>query len=191
MRQFELADGRGRLTLCEEGNRVVATARMEDDGRGIYKVYLLGNGSRMLLGTLAPEQGALTLRRTVSLRALEEQRLWPPSGAEAELSFSFSGGTREAVPLRGWRREDCPARLMGDRLLAESAKCLGGMLCRREDGFCLAFPYREDCAFPLVPLFCFARVAKLDGRRFFLFDFNENGCPIFRINDAEKKHTSK
>ena len=114
--RFALAEGRGELTAEEEANRVRFRARLTDDGRGLYKAYLLGGRGRFLLGTLVPEGGALALTRTVSRGELERRGVWPPTGAAAELAFSFQKAGPASLPP-GWRREACPERLMGLSLI--------------------------------------------------------------------------
>jgi len=167
---FSLLDGRGRLTLREEGPRVSFRAELPDDGRGLYKAYLTGPGGRILLGTLIPEGGVLRLGRTLSTGELARRGAWPPESAQAELAFSASPA--------GWTREDRPARLMGERMLARSAEGLrGALLRRREGGFSLAVPWEAGGEFPLTPLFCFARVERLAGKDYAVFGFSPRGCP--------------
>lgn len=177
------AEGQGKLVLMEEGGRVQVRVRRPDDGRGLYKAYLLGAGGRFLLGTLAPENGALTLCRTLSLRELERQGVWPPSGGCVDLAFPFQK-SGEALP--GWRREECPERLMGDPLLRRCARELRGVLLRRTgEGFQLALPWREDAPFPFTPLFCFAVPREAGGKRWAVYTFSGRGCPQMHKTDGE------
>ena len=88
-RRLEMAGG-GTLTLNREGAYVRLEAQRAADGRGLYKVWLLGGqGRRMLAGTLAPEEGKLRLQRRLSVGQLEQEGCWPVEGAEAVLAFSF------------------------------------------------------------------------------------------------------
>ena len=60
MEQKWQMQGGGTLTLSQEGNRVRLEAERPEDSQGLYKVWLTGaQGGRLLLGTLAPERGAL------------------------------------------------------------------------------------------------------------------------------------
>ena len=70
MERFSLDGGRGWLTVREENGRVRAEAQLPDDGRGLYKAWLLGERGRALAGTFVPEGGALKLRRALSLDEL-------------------------------------------------------------------------------------------------------------------------
>lgn len=175
-RRFSLADGRGWLTLQDEGLRVRCSGELRDDGRGLYKGYLLGSGGRFLLGTFLPEQGRLYLRRSLSLDELRRRGMWPPEGAQAELAFVPGHPARPRAPA-GWSWEANSARLMGEPLLARAAGNAGAFLRREEGGFLLAFPWPEGTAFPMTPLFCFARVEELEGRRYAVFPFSSCGCP--------------
>ncbi len=186
--RFALAEGRGEMVLTEEESRVRTWVRIPNDGRGLYKAYLLGRGGRFLLGTLVPEDGALALRRTVSRGELERRGFWPPSGGCAELAFSFQKSG--AVQTAGWRREECPERLMGDVFLRRCAQALhGGLIRRTDEGFQLAFLWRDDAPFPLAPLFCFAVPEEMDGRMWAVFSFSGRGCPIMH-RDGHKGNTS-
>ena len=64
-----MLEGGGTLSLREDGPRVHTEARRQNDGQGLYKVWLRGGGKgRLLLGTLVPEGGELVLSRTLSRR---------------------------------------------------------------------------------------------------------------------------
>ena len=181
-KRYELAQGRGSLTLAGEGDRLRISARLADDGRGLYKVFLLGRGGRFPLGTLMPEGGALVLARTVSRSELERRGFWPPAGARVELAFARGGGAPPSPPA-GWRREASPGRLMSDPLLRAGVRELRGCLIRREgEGFRLAFPWRADRAFALPAIFCFASVERVGEENYAVFTFNGRGRPVFRIN---------
>ena len=93
MERFSLDGGRGWLTLREEGGRVRLEAELPDDGRGLYKAWLLGRRGRALAGTFVPEGGALRLRRVLSLDELRRQGAWPVTGARAELAFAAGRGS--------------------------------------------------------------------------------------------------
>ncbi len=190
--RYALAGGRGWLRVREEGGRAICQAEMEDDHRGLYKVWLLHGERRMLLGAMIPEKGKLRLSRALSLDDLYHRKLWPPSGGAAELTYAARREEiRETQPPAGWVRERCPGRLLGDRLLARSAQQLSGVLLKKtRSGFHLALPYASGRAFGLTPLFCFARPATLDGETYMIFSFNEQGCPIFPHKDESPGETN-
>lgn len=170
-----MLEGRGRLTVREEGPRVLCRAELPDDGRGLYKVYLSGSGGSFLLGTLIPEQGALRLSRTLTLDTLKRQGVWPPEGACAALAFPAE---RPPASPAGWVREEHPARLLGEPMLSRCVQGLRGALLRRgEQVFFLALPWRTGEIFPLAPLFCFARPERIAGQEYAVFEFNVHGCP--------------
>lgn len=169
----------GRLTVRREGLRAVLEAERQDDGRGLYKVWLPGRGGGILLGTLMPEGGRLHLRRSLPVGELERLGLWPVERAESRLVFSF-GREGQRTPPPGWSWERDPARLLGDPLLRAAAGKLRCVISRREEGgFALAAPWRSDREFPLSLLFCFAHGAELAGERWAVFHFNCRGCPVF------------
>lgn len=164
-------DGGGVLWVCPEGNRIRLTAERPLDGRGLYKVWLRGQqGGRMLLGTLAPENGKLRLRRTLGAMELDRAGCWPIEGAESLLAFSFQENG-------GWYCEKCPERFIKDPELRDQVQ--GPMLCRREkDSFHLAAPFRTDGPLPLNTLFCLGYLEKLQGRTHVIWNFTADGSPL-------------
>lgn len=162
--------GGGTLTLVQDGPRVRMEAERPADGRGLYKVWLHGDqGGKLLLGTLAPEGGALRLRRTLSVGALERAGCWPQFRAEAILAFSFA-------EQGGWYCEQHPERLLADPVL--KGQINGAMLCRREgEHFSLAVPLRTDAPVALSALFCLAQVERWNGRPHLVWQFDGSGQP--------------
>lgn len=163
--------GGGVLTLERDGSRVTLRAERPADGLGLYKVWLRGEqGGKLLLGTLAPEHGALCLRRTLSVGELERAGCWPRFRAEGVLAFSFAAqGGR-------WYCEQHPERLLADPVLRAQVRT--SMLCQKEaSGFSLAAPFRTDRAVPLSALFCLARVERWDGRPHLVWSFDQEGRP--------------
>lgn len=174
--------GGGTLALRQEGPRVYLDARRPSDGRGLYKVWLLGQrGGRLLLGTLTPEGRELRLKRTISVSELERAGCWPVAGAEAPLAFAFSNGSTGG---ERWYCEQSPQRLTADPILRRQLK--NPMLCRKErDGFLLAAPFRTDGPVALESLFCLARLEKVDGRPHLVWSFDREGRPKI-LNKEEK-----
>lgn len=163
--------GGGTLILRRDGPRVHLEAERPADGRGLYKVWLHGDqGGKLLLGTLAPENGALRLRRTLSVDQLERAGCWPQFRAEAPLAFSFTARDSR------WYCEQHPERLLSDPVLRGQIQ--GPMLCRKEtEGFSLAAPFRPDCPAPLSALFCLAQVERREGRPHLVWSFDQEGRP--------------
>lgn len=183
-RQLALAGG-GSLTVGEDGPRVRLEAVRPNDGKGLYKVWLWGLSGRMLLGTMAPEGEVLRLSRVISRTSLEGQGCWPPTGAEAVMAFSFV--RRAAAGGHGWSWEEDPARLLHDPVLVNSARAWGGMWRRTEgEDFLLAAPWRGDGEFPMIALFCLARVEEVEGRRCAVWRFRCDGTPILPHKDPTR-----
>ncbi len=174
-RRFSLAGGTGWLTVAETGDRVVCAAQLPADGRGLYKCWLSGSEGKALVGTFVPEGGVLKLNRTLPVAQLKSCGAWPPTEAEAVMAFSFTE-KKPSIP-EGWRCEPNPARLMGEPLLAQAAGERSALCRREEGGFSLAYPFDSEKPFPLTPLFCFARLERLEGRDYLVFPFRPGGCP--------------
>lgn len=162
----------GTLQVEQSGDRFILTAECRNNDFGLYKAYVNGGGSRRLLGTMVPEGNRLRLRRVLS--GEEAQALGPVLSGEAVLSYRFPAG--EAQPA-GWQPEPLPSRLFQDAILAEAARELTGALVREEtESRLLALPF-DGGAFPLTPLFCFARIRYLAGRPYAVFRLGKTGMP--------------
>ena len=165
--------GGGWLAVRQEGPRVHMEAERPADGKGLYKVWLHGDqGGKFLLGTMAPEEGVLRLRRALSAATLERAGCWPRFWAEAPLAFPFS-------PRSGasWYCEQHPERLLADPVLRDQIP--GPMLCLRDgEGFSLSAPFRTDRAFPMPALFCLARTERREGRLCLVWRFDREGRPV-------------
>ena len=139
--------------VTEQGPRAVIEVWRENDGQGLYKAWLAGQEERCLLGTLAPENGWLYLRRTLSIDSLRRQGAWPVRTVEEEQVCSFQ------TPKLNW----------SDAVLCRCARRLPPHRLRREgEGVVLSFPFDPYRPFPLTPVFCFARVEQ--GHLLFFFD---------------------
>lgn len=163
-------NGGGRLHVREEGGLVVLDVYRDNDKRGLYKVWLHGRGENMLLGTLVPEGGRLCLRRRVFRQELERKGCWPVSGGECVMAFPF------AAPDGGWRQEERPGRLVAQEL----KRCFASQAClyrAREEGFLLAFGFDPCRPFPIPPLFCLAKVERLEGKTCVVYAFDLHGNP--------------
>lgn len=164
--------GGGTLSLRHEGPRVHMEAERPADGLGLYKVWLHGDqGGRLLLGTMVPENGALRLRRSLSLGTLERAGCWPQFWAEAPLAFAFTGQGGGH-----WYCEQHPECMVADPVLRGQLE--GSMLCKREKGgFSLAAPFRTDRPIPLSALFCLAQVERWNGQLHLVWSFDQEGRP--------------
>ena len=167
-------EGGGRLALREEGLQVHLEAVCPDGGQGVYKIWIWGAGGSLLLGTPAPEGGALRLRRRVSRRSLEQAGCWPVTGGQLRLALPAQRPEGNC-----WARAQRPGGLLADPVLERCADAGGPFLiCRTPHGFRLAAPWRPDRPFPLTPLFCLARIEPLGGALHAVFSFRGDGTPI-------------
>lgn len=165
----------GSMTCWEKGNQAEILIRVRNDGRGLYQGWIRGEKGKLQLGTLAPEQNELCLRRNLSMESLKRAGCWPIIDGGITLIHSFSNG---AMP-QGWRMEENPSRFFQkDPLLREAAgKLKHCMLHRNQEGFSLAVPFGRKMPFGMIPIFCFARVRTLGGKPYAVFLFDKDGCP--------------
>ena len=166
--------GGGRLTMTEEGVQVRLEVLRPNDGRGLYKVWLLGDGGRFLLGTLVPEGDGLCLRRRVSRSSLAQAGCWPVIAGECVLSFSFGQPGKQVE----WIAASHPEGMMGDEVLRRAVRGSQLLLRRQSDGFCLAARFDPGRPFPVTALFCLAGVGELHGQPHVFFHFDREGMPV-------------
>ena len=163
----------GAVTVRQEGRCALCRAISRAGERALYKAWLIGDKGRVLLGTLIPEGGALRLRRSLEVSWLERQGAWPPRGAEILEAYSLGPQT---IP-QGWNRQEEPWRLLEGELRECAREFHWAFLKRDMEGFFLALPWEGKKPFPLTPLFCLARVERLEGKWYILFRFSRQGKP--------------
>lgn len=168
-------EGGGRLTLWEEGPRVLFRCERGLSTDGIYKVWIRGDGGEMLLGALVPEGGVLSLCRTLSVMELRRCGCWPVRRARCVMTCQFA---RRGNGPAGWYWEEEPARFVDGETRALGEWCR--MLCRKnQNGTQLACPVGGNPPIPLVHLFCLAQVQQLRGETFLVWQFLPDGTPSF------------
>ena len=91
-REFELnmvEEPSGRVCLCWDELRLSVRAVCPLRGEGLVKLWLVGETGRMLLGTLIPDRGRLTLSRCLTIAELCRKGAWPPAGVESMVVWPF------------------------------------------------------------------------------------------------------
>ena len=159
----------GTVTLSEGGGWAELRMSCLLDRTGLFRGFLACDGGELPLGVMEPQQGALAVCRR--LYARDVAALGALRRGEARLSFRFGEGDWQAV------RE--PGRLLVDPALR---RCLEGTprALRRREGErqLLAFPVEEGRPFPLEPLFCLARIRRVEGQLCAVYAFDREGRPL-------------
>ena len=83
----------GQVCLSWDELRLSVHAVCPLRGEGLVKLWLLGERGRILLGTLIPERGCLTLRRVLTLAEVRRSGAWPPERVESALIWPFQTNT--------------------------------------------------------------------------------------------------
>ena len=86
-------EGGGTLRVREEESWIYLEVVRPEDGKGLYKVWCLGESGEFLLGTLVPQGNRLYLERRVTKRTLQEAGAWPLTGGKVVMVYSFTGKT--------------------------------------------------------------------------------------------------
>lgn len=166
-----LDGGKGRLILSEQAGQAVVTAVLPDEGKGLYRLWLVGAGGRVPAGTFLPADGGLALRRTIPVRALEGQGAWPVQKAVAELFFRAG----ETAPPPG--PPEPPLRQRPETAQAE-VHFSAPFRLRLLDGLIAAdVPWQPGREHPAPDLFCLSTLYQEDGVSFLRFCFTPAGAP--------------
>ena len=169
----------GEAALCGNGSRTEIVGAAEDPGDGLYRAVLVGEQGRMPLGVMESGDRRLILRRRPE--SSEVARLGNLRCVELICSFPFAKKT-------SWRRTQTPAQLIQNTFLQERlAGIEHAWWCGSEEKVTLALPLRNGMPFPLMPLFCLARVERVEGERCAVFTFNKHGEPVPHGEKCQKK----
>lgn len=187
----------GFLTAAACGMYDEYRAVCRPEGPALLRAWLEGERGELPLGILAPEGDVFTVCRRLSrrgtrelgrlkccrVRRLDEQPEKKPKEKpeKREPLPAAPAERREETPPAppGWERADRPERLTASAFFAHMLRPLSGVLTRREGGGRLiAAPCDPAEPFPLPPLFCFARICTLGGRRYAVFAFDGRGAPV-------------
>ena len=161
---------RGEAILGEDGRRMEIRAEMEDPGDGLYRAVLQGDRGELSLGVMEPREGLLVLRRRPE--RCEVEHLGKALRVQVSCAFSF-----RKRPL--WTATEDPASLLQDDFLRTRLVALSCAYWRTSQGRRLmAFPLREGTPFPLEPIFCFARIERVENEICAVYAFDENGQPV-------------
>lgn len=160
-------------SVNEQNGKLTVSVTHPADDRGLYRAYAVGpGGNRCLLGALTPNGPRLTLRRTLSADTLKQRGCYPIASVETVLFHSFSAAPTPPFP--------------DDILRAAFACASGGRYQNTSDGFTLTFPYASDAPFPMLPIFCFAQVFRLDRRLWVRYAFDKEGNPQLPAHNPAK-----
>ena len=159
----------GSLTLFDEGGALCAQALCRPLKDGLYRAYLTGALGRVLIGVLEPRGEMLCAEKRLS--AGEVRALGALRGGEALRSFSFSDEHWEP---------SFPGRFFSDPALERRLRAQSGTLYRTEGNRRIAaLPFDVHRPFPLMELFCFARLQTVEGKSRVLYAAGPDGVPVF------------
>ena len=159
----------GELTAEREGlyTRFSAAGSLPD--KQLWCVWRVGERGELRLGVPEPNEGRGIITRRLS------------GGEPAALGRCLRGELRRAGEMpKNWTAAGDPAALFSDpelRRLLSGVR--GARICREEGRLLLAFPWEKRQPFPLVPLFCLARLECVGGRYCVVFTFDEKCRPVF------------
>lgn len=123
---------------------------------GLYRVWVEGEQGQLLLGLM--ENGRLRRRFSPHIT----RSIGRPLCAKLERLAPVQ------VPWRNVRADEFAGWTLPD-----------GAYCRKNgQWYELALPYTENRSFPLLPLFCFAKVAIIENRQYLVFYFDSEWRPI-------------
>lgn len=164
-----------KWSASEQNGKVTVTVQRPNDGSGLFRAYAVGgSGGRLLLGTLAPQGGLLTLQRTLAVDALRQRGCYPVAAVDTVLAQPFAPAAPASPPFPD------------DILSAAFSRSPRGRREREGEGFTLTFPYDPAAPFPMVPIFCFAHFFCRDHRFYIRYAFDREGNPRLPAYNSEK-----
>lgn len=153
----------GTAAIEEEGERLVVSLRCREDDRGLFRGYLVCPGGEVPLGLLEPRDRTLWLQRRLLREELRP--LGRPKEVRLGMSYAFAGAWQDL------RDPAAFAGAAGETLSEDTLWRQAGSLRQ------LALPYDPKRPFPLVRLFCFARIMTIRGRRYAVYAFDREDRP--------------
>lgn len=147
---------------------------------GLWCIWLIGNRGEVRLGIPEPKGNVATISRRFS------DRMATPLGN------LLRGELRPVVKQHtAWKPVLSPENLFWSHWLREKLSGYHGLLSK-QSGRCkfLAVPYDKGKAFPLIDLFCFSLLLRIEGRSYLVFVFDEKEQAMFcgrglNFNDRE------
>ena len=164
-----LRDGRpaGELTTEQEALYTWFEARGRVPEEGIWCAWAVGDRGELRLGVLEPCGDGAVIRRRFSARLTEP------------LGRLLRGEIRPAHPAESGEWAPAAEPLFRTPWLREALGGVSGVLVRREgERQYAAVPYDPARPFPLVRLFCFARIRRIGGRSYAVFTFDGGERPV-------------
>ncbi len=141
----------GRAEYEESQLRLLFRCRLPGR-REVCKLWLVGKGGRLLLGTPAPQGDGLYLERSLTRSSLTKAGVCPPE--RVELEPTQTGPDPERIP------NGLPIRPSDPAIAAALAAEHPGRWQRVGDAWQVAYPWQPGQPMPLLPLFCFARAGR-------------------------------
>lgn len=160
----------GEARLREEGGRLEIRAELPDPRDGLYRGVLVCRQGELSLGVLHAENGNLVLRRRPEKSELA--RLGEPVCVQIGCSFAF--GTAAV-----WEKTVHPSTLLQDTFLCARLERCACAWWRKEQGrLVIALPVGQQEPFPLETMFCFAKVARVEGEVCAVYTFDAAQQPV-------------
>ena len=158
----------GELITEENGLYICYRAVCRPCG-GPVRLFAVGECGELRLGVMQPENGCLVLNRRISCRE---------SAAAGRL---LRGEVRPFLPQEcGWHfLAETEPLFCGRELQMRIRKIKDCMACGGNEQWFLAAPFETGKPFPLVELFCFARMRRIGQREYAVFCFDASGQPVF------------
>lgn len=159
----------GELTVTEEPMYITFRAICRPARPGLLRAYAVGEQGELRLGVLAPEGGAFVIRKRVS-----RQMVTPLGRLVRGEARPYAA---EEIP---WEPAPAPETLFRSPLLRERLRGVRPILTgEAQERRYVAVPYEQNRPFLLEELFCFARIARIEGRLYAVFAFDREERPVF------------
>lgn len=165
--------GAGAWQYREEGDWICFEVTHPSVQGALCAATVFGEVRGYRLGTLLPSENGLALTRKLKRSVLEQAECYPPQ----ELRFHIVASARTALAPEGFEPVEHLSDCFADPFLAQTARLIPFAFRKplANGGFLLRIPYDGTGGFPLLPIFCFARLYEEDEAPMLEFAFDEHG----------------
>jgi hypothetical protein len=159
----------GEMTMRQEGQETVFCCRSSLSGEGLWSLWAVGDRGELRLGMPRIEGNYVVLEKRFSLRMTEPVgrllygELRCPQQEESLCWNPIKEGNVFHTPWLARQLQNWP----------------GVLWCKVGKDRMVAVPYDPKRPFPLMPMFCFASLQRIDACIYLVVRLNGEECPVF------------
>ncbi|MBE6965609.1 MAG: hypothetical protein IJB42_06685 [Oscillospiraceae bacterium] len=165
----------GSVVCREEDSRIVLTAKTYASLHGICRAYVRGNGGRLLIGVLSPDETFFSAEKSVTKTSLYAEGL---SFDGITYAYAVTSSKKHKRDITDWKKID----VLSDALCHDSAI---SALAKSTDALCdssfsptrLAVPLLTGRPFPRPDVLCLLTPQEINGTLYGVLGISRGGSP--------------